>query len=368
MKSTITRLLLMLAVAVLATKGAVTVGSSAWTWQNPLPQGNGLNSISCPTSTTCFAVGDLGTILVTANGTTWTTQASPTTRTLRGVSCPNPTTCYAVGDGGLILKTDDGTTWFQQPSGTGANLRGISCFSSSGCMIAAAGGAVIVTVNAGATWYKSLPATGFGNSANSLVSVSCLNNGTITCVVAGTYVNPLEGLTQLVWSTTDLGGTWTALDGGYPTPFATYGNVTAVSFGLRLFDSRVPGGMYTTSVAVTDQGYALYFLNFGIGTVWYPIAQVTTASLNALTCQSSECFAVGNSTDAFTFLQELANVTWFSSLSIASVSPPLYGISCPAGFIAVGNKGSIVSNPSALLESQWTTGTSNPLISTSCPS
>ena len=44
-------------------QAAVNVGSSAWTWQNPLPQGNALNSVSCPTTTVCFAMGDLGTIL-----------------------------------------------------------------------------------------------------------------------------------------------------------------------------------------------------------------------------------------------------------------------------------------------------------------
>ena len=118
MRSGTTRFLLTLFVGAAIGEAAATVGSSTWVWQNPLPQGDGLKAISCPGATNCFAVGDLGTILVTTNGTTWSNQASPATRTLRGISCPNPTTCYAVGDGGLILKTDDGTTWFQQPSGT----------------------------------------------------------------------------------------------------------------------------------------------------------------------------------------------------------------------------------------------------------
>ena len=368
MRSGITGIVFTLTAAAVIGKAAITVGSSTWTWQNPLPQGDGLNAISCPGATNCFAVGDLGSILVTTNGTTWTTQSSPTTRTLRSISCPNSTTCYAVGDGGLILKTDDGTTWFQQPSGTSANLLGISCFSSSGCMIATgAGGAVLITVNAGATWYTSIPATQYGQ-ANNAGSVSCLNNGTITCIVAGAYADFSEGTTQLVWSTTDLGRTWTALYGSSNTPFKSFGNITALSFGLRLIDSRVPGGVYTTSVVVTDQGYALYLLNTGIETIWYPIGQVTTSSLYAVTCLTSECFAVGNSTEAFTFLQELDNVTWFSSISIASVSPPLYGISCPSWCFAVGNNGSIVSNPSAVWGSQWTTVTSNPLTSATCPS
>jgi len=100
-------------------EAAVNIGSSSWVWQNPLPQGDTLNAISCPSASTCFGVGDHGTILVPINGgTDWAGQFSPTTQTLRGVSCPNTTTCNAVGDAGTILKTD-GTGWFQQPQPSG---------------------------------------------------------------------------------------------------------------------------------------------------------------------------------------------------------------------------------------------------------
>ena len=68
-------------------KAAVNIGSSSWVWQNPLPQGDTLNAISCPSASTCFAVRDLGTIFVTTNGgTDWAGQLSPTNETLRGIS------------------------------------------------------------------------------------------------------------------------------------------------------------------------------------------------------------------------------------------------------------------------------------------
>ena len=80
MTSRMVRFLFTLAVATAMGEAAVNVQSSAWTWQNPQPQGNGLNSVSCPTVTVCFAVGNLGTILATTNGgSTWTGEASPTT-------------------------------------------------------------------------------------------------------------------------------------------------------------------------------------------------------------------------------------------------------------------------------------------------
>lgn len=39
-----------------------------WFWQNPLPQGNVLNSVEFINSNTGWAVGDKGTILKTTNG------------------------------------------------------------------------------------------------------------------------------------------------------------------------------------------------------------------------------------------------------------------------------------------------------------
>jgi hypothetical protein len=42
------------------TEAAVRVGSSPWFWQDPLPQGNSLNAISCPNLSVCFAGGRPG--------------------------------------------------------------------------------------------------------------------------------------------------------------------------------------------------------------------------------------------------------------------------------------------------------------------
>ena len=41
---------------------------SQWTWQNPLPQGNALNSVCFTDANTGYVVGDCGTIVKTTNG------------------------------------------------------------------------------------------------------------------------------------------------------------------------------------------------------------------------------------------------------------------------------------------------------------
>jgi hypothetical protein len=47
--------------------------AGVWEWETPRPQGNQLYALSCPSASTCFAVGEAGTILATTNGgNTWT--------------------------------------------------------------------------------------------------------------------------------------------------------------------------------------------------------------------------------------------------------------------------------------------------------
>src|SRR5437867_11354004 len=58
-----------------------------WRWQNPLPQGNGLGSVSFATDSVGWAVGGSGTILKTADGgESWAAQTSGTDKGLSRVT------------------------------------------------------------------------------------------------------------------------------------------------------------------------------------------------------------------------------------------------------------------------------------------
>ena len=397
-------------------QAAVTVGSSSWTWQNPMPQGNGLNSVSCPTAAVCFAVGDFGTILATTNsGSTWTGQASPTTRTLRGISCPNTTTCYAVGDGGIILKTGDGTTWFQQPSGTGANLNGISCPSSSECMTVGTGATLLITTNSGAAWLSDPP-----GGATKLGAIFC--ETTTECYAAGSFVNTSisPGPIQAVWQTTNAGLQWSPLFNACNgclsgvtnyTPFAGFGNITAIS----VVPSQL--GTLDTPVVATDQGYIFAYAFYScdsdsLGRDGQPVCNPKFESfywtggdatggaadppfqlapgLYGISCQATNiglagfdavCSVVGAFNYVFTVGVGVnppsllgpsggIYIELSSSPSPSGTSSPLYSISCPAAqCIAVGSAGAITSNNSGgtVWESQQTAVTPNPLMATSCP-
>ena len=75
-----------------------------WVWRNPLPQGNDLYSVACPTQAACVAVGLSGTIISSSDGgVTWSSRTSGTQNGLTGVACPSASECLAVGKNGTIM-------------------------------------------------------------------------------------------------------------------------------------------------------------------------------------------------------------------------------------------------------------------------
>src|SRR3712207_2511147 len=81
-----------------------------WLWQNPLPQGNALNTIRfAEDGQRGWAVGADGVILRTDNGGfTWEQQTSPAVATLYGLFVEDRERAVVVGARGVVLRTDDG--------------------------------------------------------------------------------------------------------------------------------------------------------------------------------------------------------------------------------------------------------------------
>ena len=130
-------------------------------------EGNGLNAVSCTSSTQCVAVGQFavstGYVAVTTSwsGTTWSTAAVVTApsspvlvgalvHTLTAVSCVSSSTCTAVGTYGTttvrrpFTATLSGTTWSAAPGSTAladaaapayGEYHGVACFSALACVI-----------------------------------------------------------------------------------------------------------------------------------------------------------------------------------------------------------------------------------------
>lgn len=120
-----------------------------------------LESVSCPSTTSCVAVGHFHesgkqnvTLAETWNGTTWSVQSSPNPSENEGgsvllsISCLSSTSCFAVGDSAeklftmqTLAESWNGSTWTLQttPNPTGATKSTLltdSCTSSIECTAA----------------------------------------------------------------------------------------------------------------------------------------------------------------------------------------------------------------------------------------
>jgi hypothetical protein len=185
---------------------------SAWSVQATFPGGcdslggAGLQAISCPTVSSCLAVG-FGNADYW-NGTTWTaeTLASPggtATAFLSGVSCTGPASCTAAGfyntaDGRATLAEYwNGSTWTIQPTSnkgksTQDELEAVSCSTATSC--AATGqytGTGKVTKSLaeywnGSTWAIQATPNPAGTTLAALYGVSCPAPAT-PCTAAGDY-------------------------------------------------------------------------------------------------------------------------------------------------------------------------------------
>src|SRR5687768_13580224 len=163
-------------------------GAQGWIWQNPLPQGNPLNSIHfAKDKLSGFAVGADNTILRTQDGGfTWQRQALPLDLTLSSVYVKDRRAAVIVGGRGSIFVTDNGghewrparsdakdhlysvssagvtgwatgtygrilksadggLTWTAQSAGTDEHLSKVSAFDSLTVVAAGVGGSVLAT-------------------------------------------------------------------------------------------------------------------------------------------------------------------------------------------------------------------------------
>ena len=94
---------LVVSVAVDKSGNAVRFNGTSWTAPTTIDHSNSLTSVSCPTASSCTAVGDNGDV-VTFNGTSWTTPISVVPVPVLVVSCPTTTFCTALDSNGEVLQ------------------------------------------------------------------------------------------------------------------------------------------------------------------------------------------------------------------------------------------------------------------------
>jgi hypothetical protein len=182
-----------------------------WTAARAAAPGSGslLTAVSCPSTTSCYAVGNYtpkGSSAADAlieywNGRHWSQQTAPDPRgtefnELSDVSCPSAKFCVAVGanDAGAVIERWNGHSWSATTprASSSAILSGVSCPSATSCLavgsnVTSSGGSLVERWN-GSSWSGSVTPVPRGAMYPGLQSVSCAS--ATRCLAVGDDVNP----------------------------------------------------------------------------------------------------------------------------------------------------------------------------------
>jgi hypothetical protein len=255
------RILIPTTLAILAVHlaAAATAGQlDIWTWRNPVPTGNQLNSVTYGESR-FVAVGADGTIVTSANGgITWDQQVVPPDLSLSGVVySPDLSMFVAVGSdsvtNNVILTSPDGINWTQATQAGGFGSGGLYAVAYGYTNFVAVGaGGVTWHSPGGSTWYQG--STPLGTTNLNGVAYGTPNTTPIFVAVGANH--------SIIYSA-NYGQTWTAssLDKDNVDSFngIAYGNNIFVAVGdFSGFYVSPDGETFIPTSNVSPSGSSLY--------------------------------------------------------------------------------------------------------------
>jgi hypothetical protein len=302
---------------------------STWSLQNMADPSGGsqvlLYGVSCPSSTSCEAVGNYYTssgeqhaLAEAWDGTNWTLQSSvnPSASSnlgLQSVSCISASDCEASGfyyGSGNVEETMaevwNGTIWTMQTTtsaagGTKANLDGVVCTSASGCEAVGAyadsSGQQVTIADSwnGTSWGLQDSVNGTGAAASSLIAVACPS--ATDCEAVG---DDAQGAFGEGWN----GSAWTVQPVPAPSD-ATGSGLNGVACPTASDCEAV--GYYDTASSEFAMAELWNGTNWALQSVPIPSKAISSELYGVACVSSSDCEAVGlyyNSSDekiAFAF-------------------------------------------------------------------
>jgi photosystem II stability/assembly factor-like uncharacterized protein len=329
----------------LATGFAIGTTDGGTTWGSlGLPGTLGFFSqVTCPSTTVCLVLSDTQMLRSTDRGTTWHPVSLPTgAASLSGLTCPSATSCVATGEGVATFSSDGGATWAQgtlpaSPPSGGWQFGPLACDSVTHCisiMDDVSGFDLLATSDGGATWAATTV-----SSLSTLFGVSSLS-----CPAAGTCLGVFYGSPNSLGVSTDAGAEWTLT----PLPFAS---ATAISCASAT-NCEIAGGAQDTGSQPQVEGTT------NGGSTWSLQAlpdisdgfQVGTLACNpSASAASTQCILSTQSPDLSTagtlYATTDGGTTWSSqTLPSPSASDSFTAAACPSDLICViagsgGSKG-----------------------------
>jgi hypothetical protein len=271
-----------------------------------------LSSVSCSSSTFCFAVGEFApgqssfsTLLERWNGTKWslrTSKAVDPGADLQGISCSSSSSCIAVGSsestGGPLAASFNGTKWTIQavplPAGNeGGSLAGVSCSSGTSCTAvgsyANSSGTLLTLAEilSGTSWTVQATPNPAGAVRSSLAAVSCTAGG--ACTAVGTSTD--SGNNESTLAEARNGTSWLIQTTSSPSPISMLQSVSCSGSG-----SCTAVGQYFNE----GSGSYVMLAEADTGGTWTvpslpsPANSLTTTLLGVSCRSASDCTAVGS--------------------------------------------------------------------------
>jgi photosystem II stability/assembly factor-like uncharacterized protein len=256
----------------------VATGNDAWSWRNPVPQGNDIVDLAFVDPNVGWGVGREGLVMKTTDGgLNWSIQATNTTRDLTAIAALSADTAFIVGTGGTMLATDDGgQSWRTMPAGVAEDLAHVQFVDRSTLWSAGRRGTLRFSVNAGATWETTADGTSDWDATVPLTNAVDIARVRFLNRLDGCVLTTAQEATTL-YCTGDGGVTWRQR--GQPFP----GVARDIAFGRDL----------QTAVAAGDRGLMLRTTDGGA--TWQRLNIPTAANLTSVTFSDDEtAHAVGD--------------------------------------------------------------------------
>jgi RHS repeat-associated protein len=319
-------------ILVLGSIGVVSVAAtlSAGASDTWAVQYNGISitAISCPSTTSCFAVGDVdqGGAFTSMSGTSWSNPSViSSTEALTSLSCPSTTTCFAMGTsstGNPIIEegTNSGSSWawtqIADPSAMNAE-NAISCYSATSCVLGGSipgnyGATSILTISGGSPSWSTPVQLDFGVA---VLGLSCPSSS---------FCGLTEGSRSVSFYYSSNGGTsWTQGSGELPYvgDGAYYVSLSCQSSGTCGAVGPCPSGVDGCGSGAI---YA-YGVTTNSGTSWS--GGTGGGVVSSIACPSSStCLAAGSQYIGYSNnnpFQELALSISTSTAESTSLSLPL---------------------------------------------
>lgn len=154
-----------------------------------------------------LAVGNNGTITRSTDlGETWTVAAPVTSANLYGSEL-NSSSYYAVGDNGTVIMSYTGISWTVQTSTTIRNLKAVGMHANAGGTVIAVGdkGTIIRTTNSGQNWSNI-------SISDTSINFYCISQRTRQNLNATNFY--IAGSQGKIYKSTDMGVTWVLKNSG----------------------------------------------------------------------------------------------------------------------------------------------------------